>query len=328
VNIGLNLGLLTLTRNTAYAMLGIPRSIPASQIPFRDKNILYVFAFPKSGSRLLSKALIDSRPPKSNFALLSPPAPLNDSGYLVNLEVRPDYLRIQREGLIHSHAAALPMNAHILHDMGMRYLVTVRHPADHITALFCHLRNSLSPEMRAGAETASADRVENALSAFANARAYPSRWHSVISPPVSYAFVEEVPIEDAISHLIVDGYLVSALKWLADWLWHRDGDRSLVVRYEDLLSDTDAVFDRCRRFVHRGAEPASPTEGGKLSMERPPRQADSFVYPRGYSGSIAIWQSYFSDRNRNEFNATVGSFVDLYKPAQKLVEYYPELILG
>jgi hypothetical protein len=292
----------------------------------REKNLLYVFALPKSGSRYLCESLIAAKPEGLDFQLRSPPAPLNQHGYLVNMEVDTNFVPQAGDGLVHSHAAPLPINVGLLKDLKTRYIVTVRHPADHIAALYCHLRKNLPIKMRPGAATPRYS-AEEAPLALKRERNSPAHWHSVIAPVAPEAMLEATPVEDGIDYLIAEGYLFCALKWITDWLWYRSDKESMVVRYEDLMRDTSGALNQCCAFLSKrnpGAEPFSVREN--VEME-PVREWNPFHYPKGYSGEVGIWRSYLSGKNAAAYNDITTRFIDLYPPAKVLKKYYPDVIV-
>jgi hypothetical protein len=285
-------------------------------------RFVYVFALPKSASRFLCSALVAAQPDETAIPLEAPPAPLDDPGYLATMEVSPYFMSGRPGGLYHSHAAALPVNAAILREMNVPAIVIVRHPADHLAALYCHLRGLLIGigEAREGPPERTRPEAQAALD---RARAAPSHWHSVIRPVAKEAFLDGVSVEDSLLHLIEDGYLVSALAWVCDWLWQAEDGPFKMVRYEDLIASPRAVLEACYAFTLDGTPKPLPE---KMSVPEP---ADPRAYPHGYSGTAGIWCAYFrSPRVRSAYDRVVRNFLKLYPSAQALRGAYPDLLLS
>jgi hypothetical protein len=55
-------------------------------------------------------------------------------------------------------------------------------------------------------------------------------------------FAHSANIDDAIAHLIADGYLYHARAWIVSWELLRIRNTSIVVRYEDFIANPEAVF--------------------------------------------------------------------------------------
>lgn len=276
-------------------------------------RVVYVFALPKSGSRLLYRTVLDAQP-KRRAIPLHHPAMARNVAHAVNMEAHYHYLSQLDEGLLHSHASPLPYNFVVLRDLGIRHVVTMRHPADHLVALYCHLRNLLvdAGEVKTMPPAQTTKPV--------NPKGAPS-WHSVIFPVHEEYIRDGVSLEGGLNHLIRDGYLTSALKWMADWLLFADG-LSLVIRYEDLLASPSDVFHRV--YTHLiGAVPA-----GVPAVLPDPPQYNPVAYPKGYSGESGVWREYFSLSNVGYYNETVASFLAAYAPGSRLSEIYPDIMLS
>jgi len=147
-------------------------------------------------------------------------------------------------GIIHSHMGATDVNRYVLARLGLGSIITVRHPADHIAALYCHIRGLLSARDKAEIidtattpPTAREDYVDESK---------PSQlyYHGVIFPVDPRFFGLEASVDDAITHLIAGGYLFHALSWIVSWQLFRVRNISMIIRYEDFLSEPQELIQR------------------------------------------------------------------------------------
>ena len=101
-----------------------------------------------------------------------------------------------------------------------RYAITVRHPLDYVVAAYCH---------------------NNVKRAFRDPHA-----NMGVGPLDERRFELGHDVDQVLTHLIQDGHLFDALTWMARWLYHRDQDKSVVVRYEDVVDEEkqDSEFQR------------------------------------------------------------------------------------
>lgn len=100
--------------------------------------------------------------------------------------------------------------------------------------------------------------------------------------------------------------------WVRSWHRNRDENRSLIVRYEDLLSDTESIFTRIARLL--GLDDSEDTvqeivrahsfENVSGGRERG-RHSESSFYRKGVSGD---WRNHFTDRVREVFKENAGGF--------------------
>lgn len=100
--------------------------------------------------------------------------------------------------------------------------------------------------------------------------------------------------------------------WVRSWEYNRDEDQSLIVRYEDLLSDTQSVFsDVAELFelddsdeIIRDIVQAHSFEKVSGGRERG-QQSDSSFYRKGVSGD---WRNHFTGRVREVFKENAEGF--------------------
>jgi len=150
---------------------------------------------------------------------------------------------------------------------------------------------------------------------------------------------EDVESGEVFHRLIHDYWLPPSLneelKWLTGWLDQLgDWDRLHLLRYEDMMADPHAHFDRLHHFVtgqSMGSElwtslqdKISRSSGGDL---QPGSRAER-TYPKGYSGKVGVWRDYFSADHIKEYNAVVQRFLDYHPRGDLLCGVYPDILIG
>jgi Sulfotransferase domain len=212
-------------------------------------------------------------------------------------------------GIFKSHAPYEHHTDKFFKQTGCKYVVLVRHPADHLAGLYCHCRgltNTLEvPPVRRTA------------------------WE-FLAGPVPVDFSRNEP-DVAIDQMIDTGYLFKILEWMADWLAFRNRLQSRLIRYEDVVTRFDEIVSELCWFIRdRAADDdlmhylrhvvEHETKTGKQKSDQP-------KYPRGWTGHIGAWQDYFSRENAERFNDQVLRFMQSYPQAAALSEAYPTLLL-
>lgn len=154
---------------------------------------------------------------------------------------------------------------------------------------------------------------------------------------VDFTF-EQVETGEAFQILITNHRLAPSLheelNWLTGWLDASErSERFLLLRYEDMMADAQAHFDRLHRFVT--GQPTSAevwellqsrmmrTKGGDLQ----PGDRAARHYPKGYSGKVGIWRDYLSPENIAAYNEVVTRFMKYHPRADLLRETYPNIYL-
>lgn len=98
--------------------------------------------------------------------------------------------------------------------------------------------------------------------------------------------------------------------WIRSWRSNRDPDRSLVVRYEDLLSDPEGTFREAARLYGLPADRG--TVGPIVAAHRvepgderpaPDREVRSHTFRKGTSGD---WRNHFTDELRALYRDVAG----------------------
>jgi hypothetical protein len=211
-------------------------------------------------------------------------------------------LYVRDGGVLCSYLAPSPTNAMLLHSFRCRYVVLLRHPADRLVARYCGLPGT----------------------------AFRKRFRIDAGFLFRNVFERGLPREDELESMIVDGYLLDNLTWMANWLRQRHPRMSAVVRYEDLVGDADALLGRLHRFLFR-AEPA-PALRASLSRYvaeyRDRDQPESAIErrdPRGHSGKVGVRMEYFSPRNVASYNRVIDGFMATHPSAALVAACYPDL---
>ncbi len=139
--------------------------------------------------------------------------------------------------------------------LAIGHVVTVRHPADHIAALYCHVRNIAnglpkqyvdrlwSTRGRIGPDSLGGSgydvkQKENDLN-----------FHHIIFPLDPRYIFDFENVDAAIYHMISGGYLYAALNWIVDWQMFRVRSISAVVRYEDFMQRSEAVIGELNNVI-------------------------------------------------------------------------------
>lgn len=214
-------------------------------------------------------------------------------------------LHLPNGGVIRGEFRADPQTIWMLHrTLGCKRVVLTRHPADRLVALYCMRHEGLRERMKKnGATDLSEEAVMNAL--FRGGRL-----------PANI------------------GCLRANLGWLDGWLEAEARENALIVRYEDMFSDTMTHFSRIHEFLYgRDMDPAliaeleslicASGEGGALQSGETSNRA----YPKGYSGKVGVWRDYLTRSNVETYNDVVRRFLDYTERVEDIMALYPDLVL-
>src|SRR5215210_101961 len=212
-------------------------------------------------------------------------------------------------GVFKSHAPYEHHTDKFFKQTGCKYVVLVRHPADHLAGLYCHHRglnhaDAIPPDRR-------------------------TPWE-FLAGPVPVDFSANQPAT-AIGQMIDSGYLFKILQWMADWIAFRNRLQSRLIRYEDVITQFEEVISQLCWFIRDKAPDDDlmrylchvfehETNTGKQKSHLP-------KYPGGWTGHIGTWQDYFSDENAQRYNDQVLRFMQSYPHAAAIAEAYPSLVL-
>ncbi|NQU57306.1 MAG: sulfotransferase domain-containing protein [Rhodospirillales bacterium] len=282
---------------------------------YYKENFFLIAALPKAGSSSLAAAVASIL---GAYDETSAPWPQRNAHYMsnnVDCDLRPEMLLgFPEKVILKHHPRASGKNLKCLDLLGCRYLIGVRHPADQLTALYCHYRDPSSG--------GNYDPEKNLA-------------YDHISPfKVKYLWRPE-DMENFFSHLINDGYLETLCKWMVDWLHFRNRERSYVIRYEDFFNGTGSAIADVYKFVHKNSVSVDELEEhannvaiqlnehlndiGKRKTENKQR------YPHGFTGDIGVYRNYFSDKNLGEYNNVIDAILSSQSMKQGLDEIYSDL---
>jgi hypothetical protein len=218
--------------------------------------------------------------------------------------LRPELLLYRPNGgVVNRMIAPNASNLAFLDWVGARYFVVLRHPVDQIAAMFTYL-----PERITGH--------------WANNPILPMPWH---------LYESGADQQTVIAHLINEGYLLSLLKYIGDWLEKRDAERSQILRFEDFVRDKRSFFGGIGNFLYAAAMDDALVEeldvlAGKSHDQRKAAGNEARRYTKGSTDRTEIWRNYFSAENLRDYRAMVERVLAAYPPARRILEIYPDLI--
>jgi len=263
----------------------------------RDKELIIIPAIPKSSSSRFANCICDIQEDNGGAGVRKYPPYMmlnNDS------DLRPGIIKFfRRGGVLKYHIPPSGKNLKVLDDFGFRYIILFRHPADVITSIYCNSFNLIQNQGK-------------------NLR------HSIIHPINMKYFENHDDMNTAINHLICDGYLNAVLLWMTDWVRYRNKDKSLVIRYEDVLSDRKNVFNGISGFFYGRFITKDVLDHINRRYSKK-RKDDYRNYPKGWTGKVNTWRDYFSDDNIWRYNEKVNAFLGYYSSI--LESYYKDLVL-
>jgi hypothetical protein len=308
---------------------------PPNAGPPSDR-LIYIAALPKSASSLawlIVSALQEENGRAAPGRMRGvPPSPLMP----LTLDLLDNF---PVGGVWKSHASAGGSTDLFLRLVGCKYVVLLRHPADFISALYCHARAERRwIDISDPTEVLDAGSRQKLLTWVGDESGETTRntwrqgpWNHGLSPLRRSMLDPDTPIDACLAHFLADGLLFKALEWMTDWLQYRDEERSIVVTYESLMRDFDATIARLSRFI-RGEPPTGDIMGYLKHVNRSVAEEGhgkpSDNYPRGWTGSIDVWKAYLSADNIRAYNDAIEKFLACYPHASRLLSVYPELMIG
>lgn len=278
---------------------------------------LYVlFSLPKSGAQAFASALDFGFRPLP-FGKHYTPAMTVPNGLHAEIPVRRELAAdLPNGGWLHTHAPMTFATIDALEAMAAPYIVMIRHPLDQIAAIYCH--------------------IVKHLDIMKPVPGHPELVYNLPMAPVRRAlFADPEQIDAAMAHLVRDGYLEACLRWVADWLYWRDPQRSRLIRYEDFIRspsqtlwNMQALLANCIAFNgNRLAQALDSIQSYRTLSYEQHAQRDT-AYPRGWTGSIGVHTAYLSPDLQSEALLIVRRFVDTYPHGHLVSEAYPELGAG
>ena len=276
---------------------------------FSDRLVI-VASLPKSASEVIAHCALAIQ---SNFGPPGTGINLVEEG-LSNIYAPSIRLELVQAlpygGVWKHHPKATGGNLRVLDRLGVKYIITVRHPADQLAAIYCQiLRKRPIPK-----EVIERDEwVDDDIHAMK-----------------LRLFQDGVNLNETIGCMIREGYLNATLSWITDWLHFRDVNKSLVIRYEDFATNQVQTLNNISNFLYGRELDEKTLAKCNSAIEKFTTKQNvantTRRYPRGWTGNIGIWKSYFSDENKKDYLSVVSGFLNYYPHASLLMDVYPNLL--
>ena len=257
---------------------------------YRDRLILVVNT-PKSASTTFRNCVAYLHAKNTGVrrvGLASYMGPNHD--YDLRIEALKDF---PQGGVLKRPLQPVGKNLKVIDDLGVRTIVLLRHPKDQLVAWMCQFINR--------------DEVTRRYNPI-----YPEQLASL-----------DIDLDALIEAHIEGGTVVNLLKWMVDWLRLRNRERSIVVRYEDLIEDRAAAYSGVSEFLY-----GRPTDDSDLAAidqqmaSYKQLKIDTQKYPRGYTGKVETWEDYMTPENSRRFDRIASRFLEIYDPEGTLREFY------
>jgi hypothetical protein len=309
-------------------------SAAGADVPLH-KRLFFVIGLPKSASRLMVSALTAMHPVERFRRPARLPYATGYTGIDATTDLRYDGLIGCTEGgIAHSHLNPTNVTRHALAHLALGHVITIRHPADHIAALYCHIRRISQQSMlddNIAARLGKSPLPDSASSfevyGLANGvnRLF---FHDVIFPVDVRFFSRSINVDDTIAHMIAGGYLYYALTWIVSWQLLRIRNISIVIRYEDFIGNPEATLRRANHVLFpENSDDAVATGCMVFFGKNYDTDADPDIYPRGSTGAHGVWRNYFSPENRRLYNSVCEQFIAAHPYGQLLARHYPDLLV-
>ena len=247
---------------------------PVNQINYYLKrkkypqNIIFITSLPKSGSTWLSNMCSELE----GFDLFAPnrwntyiSKEWDDSRWDLNKDIFTEFKN--KLAVVRGHTWALPNNIDILVKSDLKYLIGVRDPRDKLISEYWHSRN------------------------------FPEHW--------AHKQANEQSIEEFISIKLKSGeFEKETLEWIRNWLNTRDLEKSIIVKYEDMLNNPIKILDRIFNFLDFKIEQKKieyiikKNSFDKITGRRRGISDNTKFVRKGISGE---WKAIFSDEQKSLF---------------------------
>jgi hypothetical protein len=192
---------------------------PLNQINYYIKRkkypqkIIFITSLPKSGSTWLSNMCSEL----DGFDLFAPlkwntyiAKEWDDSRWDLDADIFEEFRN--KLAVIRGHTWATANNLNIIKKSNLKYIIGVRDPRDKLISEYWHSRN------------------------------FPGHW--------AHDKANEQSIEEFISYKLESGeFEKETLNWIRNWLKNRDNNQSIIVRYEDMLNNTNTVLEKIFNFL-------------------------------------------------------------------------------
>ena len=233
------------------------------------QNIIFVTSLPKSGSTWLSNMLSDI----DGFDLFAPSKwntyisdKWDDTRWDLTNDIFAEFNK--KLAVIRGHTMATKNNLQILNESNLKYIIGVRDPRDKLISEYYHSRN------------------------------FPGHW--------AHDLANEKSLDQFITYKLENGeFEEETLNWIKNWLNNRDRNKSIIIKYEDLLSSPVKLYKNILEFLNFNVDEnkISPTIEKHSFVNvsgRKRGESDNKQFVRkGISGE---WKTAFSDRQKELFS--------------------------
>jgi hypothetical protein len=268
---------------------------------YRDR-LFIAFALPKCGSGLIHNILrILQQKDDSIFG-----------GRTVRPEPDP-WLPMDRThvavyangGVIKNHSYCSAQTLALLQEVGAKHLIGIRHPLDLIVALFHHFRR-------------------------VNSAGDPRRhtFWNLTDHTVRYDLDWNTTDDTIIDKMLDLGVIEQSITWTAHWLKRRDVTRSVVLRYEDIVSQMSLALEPVSRLMNNrplSEEEAAFIDSFIVNSRRRHSEEQKCIYRKGWTGDVNLAKKYFYgpiiEKASNIINKLYSE-----KSYEEYFAFYPDLI--
>ncbi len=228
-------------------------------------NVLFVAGLPKSGTTWLENMLAGF----SGYTIVPDPhITIHDYkfGGTHHYDISPEYLdSLNRSlALVKIHAHGSSHNIKLLNERHIPYCIMYRDLRDAAVSYVCYVQRT--------------------------------PWHP------EYPIYKNLDLKAGLYHF-GKTLLPEWRDWVVNWLENRDPERSIVLKYEDLLKDNEKEFLRLVNFYNLPQDKIIDiVEANKFSKVK----SKSSFFRKGGSGD---WKNHFDDRISDLFKSQIGDFL-------------------
>ncbi len=258
-----------------YLFKNIVIKRPINQINYYLKrkkypqNIIFITSLPKSGSTWLSNMCSGL----DGFDLFAPmkwntyiSKKWDDSRWDLDIDTFNEFKN--KLAIIRGHTWALSNNIDVLGQAELKYLIGVRDPRDKLISEYWHSRN------------------------------FPGHW--------AHELAHEQSIEEFISYKLESGeFEKETLNWVRNWLKKRDMKKSIIIRYEDMLTNSYTVLEKIFNFLDFKIEQSTikniieKNSFDKIAGRSRGESDNTKFVRKGVSGE---WEAIFNNEQKSSFS--------------------------
>lgn len=233
------------------------------------QNIIFITSLPKSGSTWLSNMCADL----DGFDLFAPmkwntyiAKEWDDTRWDLEIDIFIEFRK--KLAVIRGHTWAIPKNLDVLKKSNLKYIIGVRDPRDKLISEYWHSRN------------------------------FPKHW--------AHEQANEQSIEQFITYKLESGeFEKETVEWIRNWLKYRDNEKSIIVRYEDMLKNPNHAMEEIFNFLDFKIEQKrieniiEKNSFNKITGRKRGKSDDSKFVRKGISGE---WKTIFSKEHKLLFS--------------------------